>query len=272
MKTTNTPRASRAIHFFFFGLLVFTIASISFATGNAADKQEEMVELKLEISRFTIPFGAPPQVRIENLDQSEQSKRKPLFIPKNANQNIAFKKPVTSEANIVIGELNFITDGEKDGDEGFEVELESELQWVQIDLQKRSEIFAIALWHFYRRERAYRNVIIQISDDAGFKRGVTTVFNTDFENTSKFGAGKDKHYIETNYGKLIPVAGVKGRYVRLYSQGNSTNPGNHYIEVEVYGRDADESAASPAAPAPQAPTIENGKELKITSVPSSAKK
>ena len=29
---------------------------------------------------------------------------------------------------------------------------------------------------------------------------------------------------------------VKGRYVRLYSNGNTSNDTNHYIEVEVYGR------------------------------------
>jgi len=34
------------------------------------------------------------------------------------------------------------------------------------------------------------------------------------------------------------VAGVKGRYVRLYSQGNTSNDMNHYIEVEVFGSPA----------------------------------
>jgi len=29
---------------------------------------------------------------------------------------------------------------------------------------------------------------------------------------------------------------VKGRYVRLYSNGNTTNKMNHYIEVEVFGK------------------------------------
>jgi hypothetical protein len=28
---------------------------------------------------------------------------------------------------------------------------------------------------------------------------------------------------------------VKGRYVRLYSNGNTTNDLNHYVEVEVHG-------------------------------------
>ena len=39
-------------------------------------------------------------------------------------------------------------------------------------------------------------------------------------------------------GKLIDAKGVKGRYVRLYSKGNTTNKLNHYIEVEVFGKPA----------------------------------
>jgi hypothetical protein len=37
---------------------------------------------------------------------------------------------------------------------------------------------------------------------------------------------------------LIDAKGVKGRYVRLYSKGNTTNKLNHYIEVEVFGKSA----------------------------------
>jgi hypothetical protein len=239
------------------GLFVFALAfaTVSFRAtiGNAADKTEEMVELKLALPPVDLVQGGPNSIKIENLDRSLLYNRAPLFIPKNANQNIAFKKPVTSEAKVIAGELNYITDGDKDGAEGFEVELEPGLQWVQIDLQKRSEIFAIALWHFFNRARAYRNVIVQISDDAEFKRGVTTVFNTDFKNTAKFGAGKDKHYVESNYGKLIAVSGVKGRYVRLYSEGNTSNRRNHYIEVEVYGREVMRSG-TPETPPAQAPS------------------
>jgi hypothetical protein len=30
--------------------------------------------------------------------------------------------------------------------------------------------------------------------------------------------------------------GVQGRFVRLYSAGNTSDDANHYIEVEVYGK------------------------------------
>jgi hypothetical protein len=43
------------------------------------------------------------------------------------------------------------------------------------------------------------------------------------------------NYVETYEGKLIDAKGVRARYVRLYSNGNSSNELNHYIEVEVFG-------------------------------------
>ena len=79
---------------------------------------------------------------------------------------------------------------------------------------------------------------MQVSDDPTFKTGVTTLFNNDANNDLGFGAGKDYAYIETYEGKLIDAKGVKGRYVRLYSNGNTTNKLNHYIEVEVFGKPA----------------------------------
>ena len=42
--------------------------------------------------------------------------------------------------------------------------------------------------------------------------------------------------IETYDGRPIAVKGVKGRYVRLYSNGNTSDELNHYTEVEVYGK------------------------------------
>ena len=71
----------------------------------------------------------------------------------------------------------------------------------------------------------------------GFKSGVKTIFNNDHDNSAKLGKGSNKAYVETNLGKLMVVnPPVKGRYVRLYSNGNTSNDMNHYIEVEVFGR------------------------------------
>jgi hypothetical protein len=107
---------------------------------------------------------------------------------------------------------------------------------IQIDLGDSKTIYAVALWHYHAQARAYRDVIIQIADDADFIENVQTVFNNDHDNSAGLGIGKDKEYIETNKGKLVDAKGAKGQYVRLYSNGSTGSDMNHYIEVEVFGK------------------------------------
>ncbi len=145
------------------------------------------------------------------------------------------RKVTSSDANPILGSLDFITDGDKKADEGYFVELMEGTQWVQIDLENSAAIHAIWTWHFHSQKRAYHDVIIQISDDPAFKTGVTTVYNNDYDESSKLGKGTDNPYVETRFGMVVDGKGAKGRYVRLYSNGNTTNDMNHYIEVEVYG-------------------------------------
>ncbi|MBR4171661.1 MAG: hypothetical protein IKR48_08430, partial [Kiritimatiellae bacterium] len=63
-----------------------------------------------------------------------------------------------------------------------------------------------------------------------------TVFNNDHDNSAKLGKGKDKEYIETSEGRPFAINGVKARYVRFYSNGNTSNEKNHYTEVDIYGK------------------------------------
>jgi hypothetical protein len=109
---------------------------------------------------------------------------------------------------------------------------------VQIDLGSPHALHAILAWHYHSQARVYRDVVVLVSDDKDFKKGITTVFNNDHDNTSKLGAGKDKEYIEVAEGRLFDPKGAKGRYVRLFSNGNTSNDLNHYVEVEVYGTPA----------------------------------
>ncbi len=146
-------------------------------------------------------------------------------------------KPVTGSDDFpIIGELSYITDGDKQAGEGYFVEILDGLQWVQIDLEKEAEIAAIWLWHFHSQARAYHDVIVQVSNDPEFKSGVTTLFNNDYDNSSELGKGSDSPYVESRFGKLIDAKGKKAQYVRLYSAGNTSNDMNHYIEVEVFGK------------------------------------
>jgi hypothetical protein len=145
------------------------------------------------------------------------------------------RKVTGSDDNPIIGTLDLITDGDKDAGEGYFVELLDGLQWVQIDLEKSAAIHAIWLWHFHSQKRAYHDVIVRISDDPEFKTGVTTVFNNDYDNSAQLGKATDNPYVETRFGLIVDGKGTKGRYVRLYSNGNTSNEMNHYIEVEVFG-------------------------------------
>ncbi len=197
---------------------------------------DDLVELKLEFPKPMF-VGTPTKAKRANLEKPDPSKViKAIKVPKGV-KNIASEKPVTSsDEEPIIGELEMVTDGDKDGADGSYVELGPEKQWVQIDLEKPSEIHYIALWHFHKNARAYDDVIIQISDDKEFKSGVTTVFSNDHDNSYGLGKGDGPAWIETNHGRVIKVDGKKAQYVRLHSNGNTANEMNHYVEVEVFGK------------------------------------
>ncbi len=190
--------------------------------------------LKLDVPRSQLT-GTPVPIKIDNLEAKTPNPEPD--VPEDV-KNIAKGKKVTSSDDFpLIGELELVTDGDKEAAEGSYVEIQNGFQWVQIDLEKTSEIFAVAVWHYHSQERAYKDVVVQVSDDPTFKSGVKTIFNNDHDNSAKLGKGTNKAYVETNLGKLMVVnPPVKGRYVRLYSNGNTSNDMNHYIEVEVFGR------------------------------------
>ena len=182
--------------------------------------------------------GTPVPLNVPNLEPPMKGKRPDFYVPAGTVNLAKNKKITASDTNPVVGTLDLVNDGDKAGDEGSWVELGPGKQWVQIDLAKNANIYAILVWHFHSQARVYRDVVVQVSDDAAFKSGVTTIFNNDFKNDLGLGAGKDLNYVETYQGKLIDAKGVKGRYVRLYSNGNTTNKLNDYIEVEVWGKPA----------------------------------
>ena len=180
--------------------------------------------------------GTPKPITVPNYVKSPT--KAPEFLVPEGTVLLSKGKPVTSSDDApIIGELNLITDGDKDAGEGYFVELYDGLQWVQIDLEKPSTVSAIWLWHFHSQKRAYHDVIIQVSDDPEFKTGVTTVYNNDYDDSAKMGKGADRPYEESRFGLLADGKGAKGRYVRLYSNGNTSNEMNHYIEVEVFGKE-----------------------------------
>ena len=178
--------------------------------------------------------GTPKAMNVPNLVQVPDTA--PSFlVPKEAALLSKGKKVTSSDDNPIIGTLDLVTDGDKQAGEGYFVELLEGPQWVQIDLEKSASVNAICIWHYHSQKRAYKGVIVQVSDDPKFEAGVTTVYNNDYENVCKLGKGSDNPYVESRFGLIADGKNAKGRYVRLYSNGNTSNEMNHYIEVEVYG-------------------------------------
>jgi hypothetical protein len=208
-----------------FPLIVCLASLVLVVTARADDKI--LLKTDLPPPLFT---GTPVPINIPNLEPRISTF--PDFLVPVGTTNLALGKKVTaSDSDPVVGTLDLVTDGDKTADEGSWVELGPGKQWVQIDLAVEANIYAITVWHYHSQARVYRDVVVQISDDPAFATGVTTVYDNS-------ASGTDHPYIETNFGKLIDAKGAKGRYVRLYSNGNTTDKLNHYIEVEVFGKPA----------------------------------
>lgn len=218
-------------------VIVFALSfKISAQTaGDKAASEMKPIEIKLPKPMF---IGTPQNLKVPNVEKP-LGKARPPFLAPVGTKNVALDKLVAStDEEPIIGEIELITDDDREAADGCYVELGPFLQHVTIDLGATHNIYAIVMWHFHKQARIYFDVILQVADDPDFIQNVKTLFNNDIDNSAGKGVGKDQHYVETAEGKLIDAKGVQARYVRLYSNGNSNNDLNHYIEVEVYGKPA----------------------------------
>lgn len=175
---------------------------------------------------------------VTNLEKYSDKARPPFLAPRGVT-NIALHKPVTSSVpEPMLGELAWIVDGHKEAMDGSLVELDPFAQSVTIDLDAPHDIYAILFWHDHKNLCIYFDVVVQVADDPDFLTNVHTLFNNDNDNSLGLGLGTDMHYQESHKGKLVDAQGIRARYVRLHSQGNTANDQNHYLEVEVYGKPA----------------------------------
>lgn len=214
--------------------LLFGFFLILFSSTFVFAQDMEPIKIDLPEPMFV---GTPTNLSVPHLEKPLGKPRPPFLAPKGT-ENVALGKSITSTDEFpIIGELEMITDGENDADDGYFVELGPFTQNVTIDLEKEYNIYAVVVWHFHKQPRVYFDVVVQTADDADFTKNVHTIFNNDIDNSSGLGKGKDMHYVETAEGKLIDAKGVKGRFVRLYSKGNNSNDLNHYVEVSVYGKE-----------------------------------
>ncbi len=235
LKTTSILALSAA-SIFMLGACKDSKSSSSDATGSGGlgAGTPGGVELKTDLPKEVIE-GSPRPKGVPNL--MPELKQFPKFlVPKGTVLLSKGKKVTGSDEYPIMGDYSLLTDGEKETGEGYFMEMMNGVQWVQIDLEKEASIYGIVIWHFHGQKRVYNDVIVQVSDDPEFKTGVTTLYNNDYDNSSKLGKGSDRAYVETRYGLLVDGKGTKGRYVRCYSNGNSSNEMNHYIEIEVFGK------------------------------------
>lgn len=208
-------------------LLLPTLAASLFGQG------VEPIPLVLPKPMFE---GTPINVSIPNLEKPLGRPRPPFLAPSGTTNIALGKAVVSSDSDPAAGDIEQITDGDKQGKDGSFVELKPGIQHVTIDLQAKHAIYAIVVWHFHKQARVYNDVVVQVADDPDFITGVRTIFNNDHDNSAGLGIGRDMNYVETAEGRLIDAKGVESRYVRLYSNGNSSTKTNHYVEVEVFGK------------------------------------
>jgi len=213
--------------------LVATVSVSLLATAQAA----EMVELKIDLPKPRFE-GTPVPVKLPHLKKPLGHPRPLIKVPAGT-KNVALEAKVTSsDMEPVIGEIDLINDGDKEATDGSYVELGPFVQWIQFDLGAPKNVHAVVMWHYHMQARVYHDVIIQVSDDKDFVKGVTTVFNNDHDNSAGLGAGKDLAFVEVNEGELVEFKDAKGQFLRMYSNGNTANEMNHYTEVAIYGTDA----------------------------------
>lgn len=212
--------------------LVTSLTTFTLGLGAAS-----MVPLETELPKPMFA-GTPKPMDLPHLEKPSAGPRPDFMVPEGT-VNLAEGKSVTSSDEYpVIGDIEYVTDGDKEGGDGYFVELGPELQWVQIDLEEQATINALLVWHYHLSPRAYHDVVIQLADDEDFSENVRTIFNNDHDNSSGFGRGGDPAYVENYEGRLIPVNAESARFVRLYSRGNTSDGMNHYVEVEVFGTPA----------------------------------
>jgi hypothetical protein len=216
-------------------LIIFLMALNFVHAQDKGTMNTELVPIDIKLPKPMF-IGTPQNMQVPNLEKP-LGKARPPFLAPTGTKNVALGESISStDEEPIIGEIAMITDGDKEAGDGSFVELGPFTQHVTIDLEEKQNIYALVMWHFHKQPRVYFDIIVQVADDPDFITNVQTLFNNDHDNSSGLGVGKNLHYVETAEGKLIDAKGVQGRYVRLYSNGNTNNDLNHYIEVEVYGK------------------------------------
>ena len=213
-----------------------TLIDIEVTESVADVEMPNLVALDIELPSPAFR-GTPVPLEEPNVEKPRGKPRGPFLAPEGTVSLAVGKPVICSDPAPPSGEVDFVTDGDKEASDFGYLELRPGAEWVQIDLGAKATVYAVLLWHNHADARVYRDVIVQVSDDPDFI-DAQTVFNNDYDSSSGMGIGQDMGYVETSEGKLIDCRGVEGRYVRLHSKGSHLDEKNHYTEVEVFGKPA----------------------------------
>ena len=118
--------------------LSVTAALLTAATLLAQDK----VPLQTDLPK-PLFVGTPVPIKVPNLEPAQKGNRPDFLVPAGTTNLARGKKVTASDSDPVIGTLDLVTDGDKEGDEGSWIELGPGKQWVQIDLEKDADIYAV---------------------------------------------------------------------------------------------------------------------------------
>jgi len=220
---------------------VTVVAACGLASLRAADapaKSGDLVPLVLKLPAPAFK-GTPKDLPEGTVVEPLSDKPRPnIMVPPGCVNLAAGLQPTTSDTNTAPAKLLKITDGDKESYETSILLLRKGVQYVQLDLGKPADIYAIVVWHAHDTAKVYRSVVVQIADDAAFTQNMRTLYNNDTENKAGQGVGTIRQYFETAEGRLIEAKGQKAQFVRVWSRGSTESALNEYTEVEVWGKPA----------------------------------
>lgn len=260
----NLTRSFRPPAGFFLPIALVLSCCGESALGVNAEGTEPLV-LKLPAPALK---GTPEDLPVgPNIEPYSDNRPPPFLVPKGV-KNLAAGQLVTCSDLPTSGKLSQITDGKKEAFDYDRVEMKKGLQWVQVDLGEPKLVYAIVMWHDHRFTQTMHDVIVQVSNDPDFRKGATTLFNNDKDDSSGLGVGGDREYFETKFGRIVDGKGIKARYVRGYSNGNNLSLFNCWQEIEVYGLPA--SPESGVATLSSTNSVAKGTEPLLLQLPSPA--
>ena len=220
---------------------VTVVAVCGLASLRAAEEPAKSGDLVPLVLKLPAPAfkGTPKDLPEGTVVEPLSDKPRPnIMVPAGCVNLAAGLKPTSSDTNTSPDKLVKITDGDKEAYETSILLLRKGVQYVQLDLGKPAELYAIVVWHAHDSAKVYRSVVVQIADDAAFTQNVRTLYNNDTENKAGQGVGTSRQYFETAEGRLIEAKGQKAQFVRLWSRGSTESALNEYTEVEVWGKPA----------------------------------